>query len=63
MAAKEETVFSFQEIVGGHNLRFQTKDRSKSVEITDTASSVQYTPYSIGNMCRVIFKTTDPKGD
>ena len=41
MAAKEETVFSFQEIVGGHNLRFQTKDRSNSVEITDTASSVQ----------------------
>ena len=41
MAAKKETVFSFQEIVGGHNLRFQTKDRSKSVEITDTATSVQ----------------------
>ena len=26
---------------GAHNLRFQIKDRSKSVEITDTATSVQ----------------------
>ena len=41
MAAKGETVFSLQELVGGHNLRFQTKNGSKSVEITDTATSVQ----------------------
>ena len=32
MAANEETVCSFQEIVGGH-CGFQTKDRSKSVEV------------------------------
>ena len=32
MAAREETVCSFQEIVGGH-CGFQTKDRSKSVEV------------------------------
>ena len=32
MAANKETVCSFQEIVGGH-CGFQTKDRSKSVEV------------------------------
>ena len=32
MAANKETVCSFQEIVGGH-CSFQTKDRSKSVEV------------------------------
>ena len=32
MVANEETVCSFQEIVGGH-CGFQTKDRSKSVEV------------------------------
>ena len=32
MAAREETVCSFQEIVGGY-CGFQTKDRSKSVEV------------------------------
>ena len=32
MAANKETVYSFQEIVGGH-CGFQTKDRSKSVEV------------------------------
>ena len=40
MAAKEETVFSFQEIVAVI-CGFQTKDRSKSVEVTDTSISVQ----------------------
>ena len=41
MAAKEETVFSFQNLLAAIIRGHRTKDRSKSVEVTDTATSVQ----------------------
>ena len=41
MVAKKETVFSFQELLAGIICGLRTEDRSKSVEVTDTATSVQ----------------------